>query len=101
MSNSYQILEEKFQQLAQIGHAITFLQWDQLVMMPPKGNQSRAASIAELVTMHHELLSTPIIGETKPLEALRIIHSFDPCIACAVHVLRPTGETVTVIKAGN
>lgn len=63
MPNSYQLLEEQFQRLAQIEHAITFLQWDQLVMMPPKGNETRAKSIAELVTIHHELLSTQRIGE--------------------------------------
>jgi len=27
----------------------------------------------------------------QPLEILRTIHSFDPCIACAVHVLDPDG----------
>jgi hydrogenase large subunit len=27
----------------------------------------------------------------QPLEILRTIHSFDPCIACAVHVLEPGG----------
>jgi hydrogenase large subunit len=33
---------------------------------------------------------------TQPLEILRTIHSFDPCIACAVHVAGPGGERVTV-----
>jgi hydrogenase large subunit len=32
----------------------------------------------------------------QPIEILRTIHSFDPCIACAVHVAGPTGERVTV-----
>ena len=32
----------------------------------------------------------------QPLEILRTIHSFDPCIACAVHVAGPGGERVTV-----
>jgi hydrogenase large subunit len=32
----------------------------------------------------------------QPLEILRTIHSFDPCIACAVHVAGPDGERVTV-----
>jgi hydrogenase large subunit len=32
----------------------------------------------------------------QPLEILRTIHSFDPCIACAVHVAGPGGERLTV-----
>lgn len=27
-----------------------------------------------------------------PIEALRVIHSFDPCLSCAVHVMRPNGR---------
>ena len=34
----------------------------------------------------------------KPLEVLRTIHSFDPCIACAVHALNPQGEEITRVK---
>ena len=34
----------------------------------------------------------------QPLEILRPIHSFDPCIACAVHVTDPEGEELTQIK---
>jgi carboxypeptidase Taq len=69
MINSYQSIEVQFERLAQLDHAITFLQWDQLVMMPPGGNDPRAKSIAELATMHHELLSAPLLGETL-LQAL-------------------------------
>lgn len=34
----------------------------------------------------------------QPLEILRTIHSFDPCIACAVHVVDPDGEEITQVK---
>ncbi len=34
----------------------------------------------------------------QPLEIQRTIHSFDPCIACAVHVLDPNGEELSSIK---
>ncbi len=34
----------------------------------------------------------------QPLEILRTIHSFDPCIACAVHVTDPNGEEVIRVK---
>lgn len=43
------------------------------------------------------LIGTPIADPNKPLEILRTIHSFDPCLACAVHVLDSAGnETVRV-----
>jgi len=35
---------------------------------------------------------------TKPLEILRTIHSFDPCLACAVHVMDPQGEELVQVK---
>lgn len=33
------------------------------------------------------LIGTPLADPQKPLEILRIIHSFDPCIACAAHMI--------------
>ena len=33
------------------------------------------------------LLKTPIADPERPLEVLRTVHSFDPCLACAVHVV--------------
>jgi hydrogenase large subunit len=34
----------------------------------------------------------------QPLEILRTIHSFDPCLACAVHVTDPDGEELVQVK---
>jgi len=34
------------------------------------------------------LLDTPIADPERPLEILRTVHSFDPCLACAVHVIQ-------------
>ena len=45
------------------------------------------------------LIGTPIADPEKPLEILRTIHSFDPCLACAVHVLDARGREVTRVKA--
>lgn len=33
----------------------------------------------------------PLVDKNQPLEPLRTIHSFDPCMSCAVHVLDPEG----------
>lgn len=40
------------------------------------------------------LVGTPIADPEKPLEVLRTVHSFDPCIACAVHTLDPEGREI-------
>jgi [NiFe] hydrogenase large subunit len=43
------------------------------------------------------LKSTPVVAHQKPVEILRTIHSLDPCIACAVHVIdRHEGEVYVI-----
>lgn len=42
------------------------------------------------------LIGTPVADPKRPVEILRTIHSFDPCIACAVHVI--DGQTNEVHK---
>ncbi|GHU92611.1 hydrogenase 2 large subunit [Deltaproteobacteria bacterium] len=42
------------------------------------------------------LVGTPVADPKRPVEILRTIHSFDPCIACAVHVI--DGQTNEVHK---
>ena len=44
------------------------------------------------------LIGTPIADPEKPLEVLRTIHSFDPCMACAAHVVDVTGREITQVK---
>ncbi|MEE4161784.1 MAG: nickel-dependent hydrogenase large subunit [Woeseiaceae bacterium] len=39
-----------------------------------------------------------MVDPKQPLEILRTIHSFDPCIACAVHVTDPDGEELVQVK---
>jgi len=38
------------------------------------------------------LLKTPVADPERPLEILRTVHSFDPCLACAVHVVDASGR---------
>ena len=45
-----------------------------------------------------DLVGNPIADPEKPLEVLRTIHSFDPCIACAVHMLDPEGNESVKVK---
>jgi hydrogenase large subunit len=46
--------------------------------------------------MEQALIGTPIINPEQPVEALRVIHAFDPCLSCAVHIMRPDGKPVIV-----
>lgn len=94
MADPYIQLQEYFRKLSRIQHAITFLQWDQLVMMPSGGNESRSQSLAELSSMHHELLTSPYLAEllsecknkaqdseiTKSIEEMKRIHLQAKCI---------------------
>ncbi len=45
------------------------------------------------------LLHTPIANPEQPLEVLRTIHSFDPCLACAVHTFDPSGRPLVKVEA--
>ena len=44
------------------------------------------------------LLGTPIADPKRPVEILRTVHSFDPCMACAVHVIDPQSNEERVFK---
>lgn len=39
----------------------------------------------------------PLVDPERPIEILRTIHSFDPCLACGVHVLDATGREITEV----
>jgi hydrogenase large subunit len=44
------------------------------------------------------LVGNPIADPERPLEVLRTIHSFDPCIACAVHTLDVEGNEIGSVR---
>ncbi|MFH0825802.1 MAG: nickel-dependent hydrogenase large subunit, partial [Pseudomonadota bacterium] len=48
--------------------------------------------------VENALIGTPVADPKKPLEILRTVHSFDPCIACAVHVIDPHTNEVYKFK---
>ncbi len=45
------------------------------------------------------LVGNPVADAEKPLELLRTVHSFDPCIACAVHTVDQNGQEISKVKA--
>ncbi|MFX0560569.1 nickel-dependent hydrogenase large subunit [Tepidibacillus infernus] len=46
------------------------------------------------------LRGTPVLDPEQPIEILRIIHSFDPCLACAVHLTDLENQKMTELKIG-
>jgi len=47
------------------------------------------------------LVGTPVADINQPIEVLRVIHSFDPCLSCAVHMVRPgrDGQSLVIHAA--
>jgi [NiFe] hydrogenase large subunit/hydrogenase large subunit len=44
------------------------------------------------------LLGTPVADPQRPVEILRTVHSFDPCMACGVHVVDATRREITRVR---
>ena len=45
------------------------------------------------------LMGTPIANPEQPLEVLRTVHSFDPCLACAVHLADKDNKEIVQVRA--
>jgi hydrogenase large subunit len=45
------------------------------------------------------LVGNPVADPEKPLEVLRTVHSFDPCLACAIHLVDLRGREMVRVKA--
>jgi hydrogenase large subunit len=68
------------------------------VITPTCWNASPRDANNVLGPIEQALLGTPVKDINRPIEVLRVIHSFDPCLACAVHVMRPDeGKKVFVV----
>lgn len=59
----------------------------------PRDGQGQAGAYEAALQDNHELLDPK-----QPLEILRTIHSFDPCLACAVHLAGEDGEELVKVK---
>lgn len=68
------------------------------VVTPTCWNASPRDAGGLLGPIEKALIDTPVQDPTRPIEVLRVVHSFDPCLACAVHVMRPgAGKKVFAI----
>jgi hydrogenase large subunit len=65
------------------------------LVVPSTWNASPRDAQGQRSSYEEALLGTPVADPEKPLEVLRTIHSFDPCIACAVHLYDEHGRTLS------
>ena len=68
------------------------------MVVPSTWNASPRDPKGQRSAYEEALLGTPVEDTEKPLEILRTIHSFDPCIACAVHLYDEKGTYVHQIQ---
>jgi len=68
------------------------------VIAPTTWNASPKDSKDQRGPYEEALVGIKLEDPSKPLEVLRVLHSFDPCLACAVHVMDIKGNDLGVFK---
>jgi hydrogenase large subunit len=67
-------------------------------VVPTTWNGSPRDPNGNIGAFEASLMDTPMADPEKPLEILRTIHSFDPCLACSTHVMSPDGQEMANVK---
>ncbi len=67
-------------------------------VVPSTWNMSPKDDNGQPGPVEQALIGTTIKDENNPFEIGRIIRSFDPCLACAIHVITPKGKTLGIYK---
>ena len=62
------------------------------LVVPTTWNGSPRDAKMQRSAFEQSLIGTPVANLEQPVEILRTIHSFDPCLACAVHLYDPQGR---------
>ncbi|VGO22620.1 nickel-dependent hydrogenase large subunit [Pontiella sulfatireligans] len=72
------------------------------VVTPTCWNCSPRDTVGNRGPMEEALIGVPVKKADQPVEVLRLIHSFDPCLDCATHVMRPDrkGKVYIVDRTG-
>lgn len=60
----YAVLETHWRKLHRLGHLGAIADWDRSSLMPPAGNEARAAALAELETLLHRLRTEPTLPDS-------------------------------------
>jgi len=69
------------------------------LVVPTTWNGSPRDSKGRRSSFEESLIGTPVYDPKRPVEILRTIHSFDPCLACSVHVIDPKTNEVFTTRA--
>ncbi|NMG69236.1 nickel-dependent hydrogenase large subunit [Parazoarcus communis] len=67
-------------------------------VVPTTWNGSPRDHKGQIGAFEASLLNTPVAKADEPLEILRTLHSFDPCLACSTHVMSPDGQEMATVK---
>jgi hydrogenase large subunit len=67
-------------------------------VVPTTWNGSPRDSAGNIGAFEAALLNTPMERPEEPVEILRTLHSFDPCLACSTHVMSPDGDELIKVK---
>lgn len=67
-------------------------------IVPTTWNGSPRDAEGNIGAFEASLMDTPLVNPEQPLEIIRTLHSFDPCLACSTHVLSPDGREVTRVQ---
>ena len=68
------------------------------LVVPTTWNGSPRDAKKQRSSFEASLIGTPVAKLDEPVEILRTIHSFDPCLACAVHLYDPQGRHLNQIS---
>ena len=64
----------------------------------PHGMQCPKTAANEHGAYEDSMIDTKVKIADKPLEILKVIHSFDPCLACATHLYNKKGEKIVSVN---
>ena len=67
------------------------------MVVPTTWNGSPRDPHGNIGAFEAALLNTPLADPGQPVEILRTLHSFDPCLACSTHVMGPDGRDLSQI----
>ena len=67
------------------------------VITPTNWNASPKDDFGQNGPIEQALIGTPVADPDQPVEVLRVIHSFDPCLACSVHIITPKSNSKRLI----
>ncbi|MFC1958197.1 nickel-dependent hydrogenase large subunit, partial [Chloroflexota bacterium] len=69
-------------------------------VVPSTWNMSPRDNDEQPGPLEQALIGTKVRDEANPFELVRIVRSFDPCLACAVHVVSPKGRSLSQFRIG-